>query len=198
MDSPHQPHGQPPQPGFPPQQPVPGQPGPQQPFQQAPFPQQPGPAPGKPPAAPNQTLAHLAGAVSIITALIGVYLGIGFVKNAIGTTGPSPMETNPGVTDALYWITSALGVLTAVSSAVAGVLFFARKPAAWILAVVTGGLGLGTLLMQVATSMSDQMNNGFGIRAVTVQHTTLFVLSLVVLVLGVLPGARAALRHPRG
>ena len=73
----------------------------------------------------------------------------------------------------------------------------ARTPAAWVLAVVTGGLGLGTLLMQVATSMSDQMNNGFGIRAVTVQHTTLFLLSLAVLVLGVLPGARAALRHTR-
>ena len=51
--------------------------------------------------------------------------------------------------------------------------------------------------MRIATSVSDKVNNGFGIHAVTVQHTTLFLLSLAVLVLGVLPGARAALRHTR-
>lgn len=201
MSSPQQPHGHPQQPGFPPAQPQTGQPYgqwqpghqpyPQPPFQQQPYPQQHAPVPGQP---TQPTMAYLVGGVSCAAALLGLFIAIDFIDQAIGTSGGITGETNPAVTDTFYWLASILGALTAVGLGVTGVLHFLRRPAAWIFAVVTGSLGLGMLLMHIAASISDEMNRGFGIDAFSIPHVVLFALGVLVLVMGVLPATRAALK----
>ncbi|MGP4015367.1 hypothetical protein [Saccharopolyspora sp. 5N708] len=213
MTSPQPPYGQPQQPGPPPgypaqpgypQQPVPPQPGyppqsgyPPQGFQQQPgypqqgYPQQPY---GAPQGGPKPLLAYIAGAVSAVAAIISLIMGIGFIDNAIGTMGGIERETNAGLTDGLFWATSALGVLAGVGMAACAVLFFLRLPIAWLIAVITGGFGVLTVGLRIATAQVSAANEGVSYSAASGSHLTVCVLAIIVAVFGLLPPVRAALK----
>ncbi|MEV4729004.1 hypothetical protein [Saccharopolyspora sp. NPDC049426] len=214
MTPPQPPYGQPQQSGqqpgyyqqgYPQQQPgYPQQPAYSQP--QAGFPQQPHTPPGYPQIVePRPKAAYAAAAVSAVAALISLIFAIGYIDDAIGMMGGITGETNAGVGDALFWVTSATGLLTALGIAATAVLLFLRQPFAPLLGMVSGGLGVIMMGFRVATAFHADANRGSSIEAADVEYITVLALAIVVLVVTALPPVKAALNpkpakagHPGG
>lgn len=204
MTPPQPPYGQPQQPGYPqqgypqqqayPQQPAHPQPQagypqgyPQQPYPQQGYPQQPQRG-GSPKA------AFVAGAVSAVAALISLIFAFGYIDNAIGMMGGITGETNAGINDALYWVTSVVGFLTALGIAVSALLFFLRHSLAPLAGMISGGLGVIMMGFRVATALHAEANRGSTTGAADVEYVTVLVLALIVLVIALLPPVKAALK----
>lgn len=136
----------------------------------------------------------MAGAISAVAALISLIFAIGYIDNAIGMMGGITGETNAGVNDALYWVTSVVGFLTALGIASSAVLFFLRHPLAPLAGMISGGLGVIMMGFRVATALHAEANRGSSTGAADVEYVTVLVLALIVLVIALLPPVKAALK----
>ncbi|WP_158628694.1 hypothetical protein [Saccharopolyspora rhizosphaerae] len=119
---------------------------------------------------------------------------IGYIDDAIGTMGGITGETNAGVNDALFWVASSTGTLTAVGIAATAVLLFLRHPSAPLLGMISGGLGVIMMGFRVATAMHAEANRGSTTGAFDFEYLAVLVLAVVVLVVAVLPPVRSALK----
>ena len=209
MTPPQPPYGQPQQPGqqpgypppqgYPQQQAYPQQPGHPQPqagypqgYPQQQFPQQ--GYPQQPQSGSSPKAAYVAGAVSAVAALISLIFAIGYIDNAIGTMGGITGETNAGINDALYWVTSVVGLLTALGIAASAAFFFLRHSLAPLAGMISGGLGVIMMGFRVATALHAEANRGSTTGAADVEYVTVLVLALIVLAIALLPPVKGALK----